>query len=125
MQSWDTANKAAQAKRFQRLHQLGKCQKHRPLSDGPYAPAHGIPGTKARGTCEQFELLRHQCRADRGQASGTQLIQELIADGLHAVTRYQPQADENHAHARADRDDRERFCLYPHKAPWLAYICTS
>ena len=27
------------------------------------------------------------------KASGTQLIQELIHEGLHAVTRYQPQAD--------------------------------
>ena len=26
------------------------------------------------------------------QASGTQLIQELVADGLYAVTRYQPQS---------------------------------
>jgi len=25
------------------------------------------------------------------KASGTQLIQELVAEGLHAVTRYQPQ----------------------------------
>jgi phage terminase large subunit-like protein len=27
------------------------------------------------------------------KASGTQLIQELVADGLHAVTRYQTQSD--------------------------------
>jgi phage terminase large subunit-like protein len=27
------------------------------------------------------------------KASGTQLIQELVQDGLHAVTRYQPQSD--------------------------------
>ena len=26
------------------------------------------------------------------QASGTQLIHELVADGLYAVTRYQPQS---------------------------------
>jgi hypothetical protein len=29
----------------------------------------------------------------RRPASGTQLIQELIREGLHAVTRYQPQSD--------------------------------
>jgi phage terminase large subunit-like protein len=28
-----------------------------------------------------------------GKASGTQLIQELVEQGLHAVTRYQPQSD--------------------------------
>ena len=27
------------------------------------------------------------------KASGTQLIQELIEQGLHAATRYQPQSD--------------------------------
>jgi phage terminase large subunit-like protein len=27
------------------------------------------------------------------KALGTQLIPELIAEGLHAVTRYQPQSD--------------------------------
>ena len=27
------------------------------------------------------------------KASGIQLIQELIGEGLHAVTRYQPQSD--------------------------------
>jgi ribosomal protein S18 acetylase RimI-like enzyme len=34
-----------------------------------------------------------QCRLDRGQGLGTQLIQELIREGLYAVTRYQPQSD--------------------------------
>ena len=29
------------------------------------------------------------------KASGTQLIQELIEQGLHAVTRYQPQTDKS------------------------------
>jgi hypothetical protein len=43
------------------------------------------------------------------KASGTQLIQELVELGLHAVTRYQPQS-QDHAHARPDRDDRERLC---------------
>ena len=36
------------------------------------------------------------------KASGIQLIQELIREGLRAVTLYQPQS--NKAHARADRD---------------------
>ena len=35
--------------------------------------------------------VRCECRADRGQGVSTQLIQELIEQGLRAVTRYQPQ----------------------------------
>jgi predicted phage terminase large subunit-like protein len=44
--------------------------------------------------------VREQCQAFganvvliEDKASGTQLIQELVQDGLHAVTRYQPQSD--------------------------------
>ena len=39
-------------------------------------------------------------------ASGTQLIQELIADGLYAVTRYQPQFDKV---MRSRRCQRQRL----------------
>ena len=31
---------------------------------------------------------------NRGQGVGPQLIQELVADGLHAVTRYQPRSNQ-------------------------------
>jgi hypothetical protein len=45
------------------------------------------------------------------KASGTQLIQELIYEGLHEVTRYQPQTDKiMRMHVRPDRHDRERLC---------------
>ena len=44
--------------------------------------------------------VREQCEAFEAsvvliedKASGTQLIQELVEQGLHAVTRYQPQSD--------------------------------
>jgi hypothetical protein len=40
------------------------------------------------------------------KASGTQLIQELVRDGLHAVTRYQPQADKI---MRSRRCQRQRL----------------
>jgi phage terminase large subunit-like protein len=49
---------------------------------------------------ELNRAVREQCEAFgatvvliEDKASGTQLIQELVRDGLHAVTRYQPQAD--------------------------------
>jgi hypothetical protein len=43
--------------------------------------------------CEQCEAFGASVVLIEDKASGTQLIQELIDYGLHAVTRYQPQSD--------------------------------
>jgi len=42
---------------------------------------------------EQYERFGPDVVLIEDKASGTQLIQELLADGLHAVTRYRPQSD--------------------------------
>jgi hypothetical protein len=42
---------------------------------------------------EQGEAFDASAVLIEDKASGTQLIQELIAEGLYAVTRYRPQAD--------------------------------
>jgi predicted phage terminase large subunit-like protein len=91
VQSWDTANKASE------------------LSDFSVCTSWGIKGKDLyllhvlRRRMEYPELkrmVREQCEAFAAsvvliedKASGTQLIQELVAEGVHAVTRYQPQAD--------------------------------
>jgi predicted phage terminase large subunit-like protein len=91
VQSWDTANKASE------------------LSDFSVCTTWGIKGKDLyllhvlRKRMEYPELkraVREQCQAFEAnvvliedKASGTQLIQELIQEGLHAVTRYQPQSD--------------------------------
>jgi hypothetical protein len=60
------------------------------------------------------------------KASGTQLIQELVAEGLHAVTRYQPQADKvmrmyaQTAVPGLDPGIENGFVHVPDTAPWLA-----
>ena len=54
------------------------------------------------------------------KASGTQLIQELIAEGLYAVTRYQPQSDKvMRMHAQTAMIENG-FVHLPKAAPWLA-----
>jgi phage terminase large subunit-like protein len=54
------------------------------------------------------------------KASGTQLIQELVADGLHAVTRYQPPSDKvMRMHAQTGTIENG-FVHVPKTAPWLA-----
>jgi predicted phage terminase large subunit-like protein len=46
-----------------------------------------------RAVREQHSLFNAKVVLVEDKASGTQLIQELIADGCHAVTRYQPECD--------------------------------
>src|SRR5215472_1910899 len=56
----------------------------------------------------------------RAKASGTQLIQEPMAEGLHAVTRYQPQSDKvMRMHAQTAMIENG-FVHLPSSAPWLA-----
>jgi Terminase RNaseH-like domain len=54
------------------------------------------------------------------KASGTQLIQELIQEGLYAVTRYQPQSDKvMRMHAQTAMIENG-FVHLPKESPWLA-----
>ena len=46
-----------------------------------------------RAVREQQSLFNASVVLIEDKASGTQLIQELIADGCYAVTRYKPECD--------------------------------
>src|SRR6266404_4485794 len=54
------------------------------------------------------------------KASGTQLIQELIADGCHRVTRYQPTTDKTMRLNAQTAIIENGFVYIPEAAPWLA-----
>ena len=118
VQSWDTANKASE------------------LSDFSVCTTWGIRGKNLyllhvmRRRMEYPELkraVREQCEAFEAtvvliedKASGTQLIQELVADGLHTVTRYQPQTDKiMRMHAQTAMIENG-FVHLPKDAAWLA-----
>ena len=91
VQSWDTANKASE------------------LSDFSVCTSWGIKGKDLyllhvlrrrmeypelkRAVCEQAQAFAANVVLIEDKASDTQLIQELIEQGLHAVTRYQPRSD--------------------------------
>jgi predicted phage terminase large subunit-like protein len=76
---------------------------------------------------ELKRAVREQCQAFdasvvliEDKASGTQLIQELTAEGLHAVTRYRPQSDKiMRMHAQTAMIENG-FVHLPKEAPWLA-----
>jgi predicted phage terminase large subunit-like protein len=118
VQSWDTANKATE------------------LSDFSVCTTWGIKGKDLyllhvlRRRMEYPELKRAVCEQARAfgadvvliedKASGTQLIQELVRDGLHAVTRYQPQSDKiMRMHAQTATIENG-FVHLPKEAGWLA-----
>jgi Terminase RNaseH-like domain len=46
-----------------------------------------------RAVADAYARWRPDVVLIEDKASGTQLIQELVAEGLHAVTRYRPQTD--------------------------------
>ena len=94
VQSWDTANKATELSDFSACTTWGIAGKDLYLLD-VLRRRMEYPELK-RAVREQYERLRPSVVLIEDKASGTQLIQELIDYGLHAVTRYQPQSDGAH-----------------------------
>ena len=73
-----------------------------------------------RAVCEQCAAFAANVVLIEDKASGTQLIQELIEQGLHAVTRYQPQSDKiMRMHAQTAMIENG-FVYLPKEAVWLA-----
>ena len=123
VQSWDTANKASE------------------LSDFSVCTSWGIKGNDLyllhvlrrrmeypelkRAVREQRDAFAAEVVLIEDKASGTQLIQELVAEGLHAVTRYQPQADKiMRMHAQTAMIENG-FVRVPDAAPWLRHELTG
>jgi len=91
VQSCDTASKASELSDFSVCTSWGILGKDLYLID-VLRRRMEYPELK-RAVREQYERFRPSVVLIEDKASGTQLIQELIADGLYAVTRYQPQSD--------------------------------
>ena len=73
-----------------------------------------------RAVREQQNLYNANVVLIEDKASGTQLIQELIADGCHGVTRYQPDCEKiMRLHAQTAMIENG-FVHIPETAPWLA-----
>jgi predicted phage terminase large subunit-like protein len=118
VQSWDTANKATELSDFsvcttwgvkgKNLFLLAVCRKRLEY-----------PALK-RAVIEHQRLFNASVVLIEDKASGTQLIQDLIADGCHGVTRYQPTGDKTmRLHAQTAVIENG-FVHIPETAPWLA-----
>jgi len=122
--------------RFDRIVQSWDANKATELSDFSVCTTWGVRDTKIyllgmlrqrlefpalkRAVREQQNLYRATEILIEDKASGTQLIQELIADGCHGVTRYQPTTDKiMRMHAQTAMIENG-FVHIPETAPWLA-----
>src|SRR6201981_3224260 len=118
VQSWDTANKATELSDFSVCTTWGVRSKDfyllRLLPQRLEYPA------LKRAVREQQSLYDATEVLIEDKASGTQLIQELIADGCHGVARYQPTTDKiMRLHAQTAIIENG-FVHIPEAAPWLA-----
>jgi len=69
-----------------------------------------------RAVREQWETFGATVVLIEDKASGTQLIQELIEDGIYAVTRYKPEGDKlMRLHAQTGTIENG-FVYLPHEA---------
>src|SRR6478672_8709356 len=118
VQSWDTANKATELSDFSVCTTWGVRGKDLFLLD-LFRRRLEYPALK-RAVREQQSLFRANEVLIEDKASGTQLIQELIADGCHGVTRYQPTTDKiMRLHAQTAMIENG-FVHIPESAPWVA-----
>src|SRR5204862_6080647 len=118
VQSWDTANKATELSDFSVCTTGGIRGKDLYLLNALRKRLE-YPALK-RAVREQHGLFTANVVLIEDKASGTQLIQELIADGCHAVTRYQPDCDKiMRLHAQTGMIENG-FVHIPETAPWLA-----
>jgi predicted phage terminase large subunit-like protein len=118
VQSWDTTNKASELADFSVCTSWGIMGPALYLLDLRRARL-DYPELK-RAVRAEYLKWRPQVFLIEDKASGTQLIRELVAGGLHAVTRYRPQADKMmRLHAQTATIENG-FVHLPQAAPWFA-----
>ena len=118
IQSWDTANKATELSDFSVCTTWGVRGKDLFLLN-VLRKRLEYPALK-RAVREQHSQFDADVVLIEDKASGTQLIQELIADGFHRVKRYKPECDKiMRLHAQTATIENG-FVRLPEAAPWLA-----
>ena len=118
VQSWDTANKATELSDFSVCTTWGIKGKNLFLIS-VFRRRLEYPALK-RAVRDQQRLYDANVVLIEDKASGTQLIQELIADGCHGVTRYQPDCEKiMRLHAQTAMIENG-FVHIPESVPWLA-----
>ena len=118
LQSWDSANKPSELSDYSVCTTWGIRRKHIYLLH-VCRKRLGYPELK-RLVREQADAFRPTMILIEDKASGTQLIQELIGEGLHAVKKYEPTMDKIMRMHSVTSTIENGFVLLPDKACWLA-----
>jgi predicted phage terminase large subunit-like protein len=117
-QSWDTANKSSELSDYSVCTTWGVNDKHLYLLD-VYRKRIGYPELK-RAVREQVGAFGAKTILIEDKASGTQLVQELLDEGVHAVKKYEPTMDKTMRMHSVTSTIENGFIYLPDKAPWLA-----
>jgi predicted phage terminase large subunit-like protein len=117
LQSWDTANKPTELSDYSVCTTWGVKEKHIYLLN-VFRKRLGYPELK-RAVREQAEAFRPATILIEDKASGTQLIQELVSEGLHAVKKYEPTMDKIMRMHSVTSTIENGFVHLPDKAAWL------
>jgi predicted phage terminase large subunit-like protein len=119
VQSWDTANKVGELNDYSVCTTWGEKNKHFYLLF-VFRRRMEYPDLK-RAVKEQAQIYKASTVLIEDKASGTQLIQELITEGVSGITRYMPPACEKimrfHGQTAAFENG---LVLLPSEAHWLA-----
>ena len=117
-QSWDTANKTSELSDYSVCTTWGLANKHLYLL-GVFRKRLNYPDLR-RTVKHQAEIYGVKNILIEDKSSGTPLIQDLINDGVHGVTRYEPKMDKT-TRMHSDSSTIENgFVHIPDQAPWLA-----
>jgi predicted phage terminase large subunit-like protein len=117
-QSWDTANKAAELSDHSVCTTWGAKGKNLYLIN-VFRKRLEYPELK-RSVSEQALAFGARTILIEDKASGTQLIQDLIADGVHGITRYQPKFDKTLRLHSVTSTIENGFVYLPETAHWRA-----
>lgn len=116
-QSWDTANKDTELSDYSVCTTWGVANEHLYLVD-VLRERLLYPDLK-RAVAEQAARYKPENILIEDKSSGTALIQELVAEGIHAVTAYKPRGDKKmRMHAASNRIENG-FVHIPERADWL------
>lgn len=118
LQSWDTANKPKELCDFSVCTTWGIKEKRIYLLH-VFRKQLGYPELK-RATREQAEAFGPKTILIEDKGSGTQLIQELVADGMYMIKKYQPTMDKTTRMNTVTTTIENGFVYLPDAAAWLA-----
>jgi predicted phage terminase large subunit-like protein len=116
-QSWDTANKATELSDYSVCTTWGVKNKELYLLH-VFRERLDYPGLK-RAVVSQEQLFGPKVILIEDKCSGTQLIQELLYEKLHAIKRYEPKEDKIMRMHAVSSTIENGFVYLPDKADWL------